>query len=88
MSPVGFSRRAMFHRSAGAALQEAAGFFFVVSFGQGDALFCAPMRENEQGAARGERPEGRIRFIKCCGAAAASLVHDGDGRPNALPHPF
>lgn len=85
MSPVGFSRRAMFHRSAGAALQEAAGFFFVVSFGQGDALFLC---QNEQGAARGERPEGRIRFIKCCGAAAASLVHDGNGRPNALPHPF
>ena len=36
-------RRAMFHRSAGAAMQETAGFFFVVSFGQGGALFfCAP----------------------------------------------
>ena len=33
----------MFHRSAGAAMQETAGFFFVVSFGQAGALFfCAP----------------------------------------------
>ena len=50
VSPVGFSRRAMFHRSAGAAMQEAAGFFFVVSFGQGDALFCAKMSRARPGA--------------------------------------
>ena len=32
---------------------------------------------------------GRTYTIhKSCGAAAASLVHDGNGRPNALPYPF
>ena len=42
MRPKQFGRW-RFHRSAGAAMQETAGFFFVVSFGQGGVLFfCAP----------------------------------------------